>query len=56
MAQIVADVDPVTQANYLQITSEHVHFDWSIDYDAKFIQGSATHTLVVNEDGLSEVV
>ena len=56
MAQIVADVDPVTQANYLQITSEHVHFDWTIDYDAKFIQGSATHTLVVNEDGLSEVV
>lgn len=56
MAQPVPDIDPVTQANYLQITSEHVHFDWTIDYDAKFISGYATHTLVVNEDGLKEVV
>lgn len=56
MVKPVSDVDPVTQANYLQITSEHVHFDWTIDYDAKFISGSATHTLVVQEDGLSEVV
>lgn len=56
MVTTTPDVDPVTQSNYLSITSEHVHFDWSIDFSAKYIAGTATHTLVVNEDGVSEVV
>ena len=56
MEHTVSDLDPVTQTNYLQITSEHVHFDWTIDFDAKVISGSATHTLVAHEDDVSEVM
>ena len=56
MEHTVSDLDPVTQTNYLQITSEHVHFDWTIDFDAKVIFGSATHTLVAHKDDVSEVM
>ncbi|KAK7684336.1 hypothetical protein QCA50_012660 [Cerrena zonata] len=56
MANIISDLDPVTQTNYLQISSEHVHFDWTIDFDVKVISGCATHTLVVHEDDVSQVI
>lgn len=53
---MTADIDPSTQANYTQIASEHVHFDWTIDWTKQVIAGSATHTLAVKEDGVKEVV
>lgn len=56
MADTVSDIDPVTQSNYTQITSEHVHLAWTIDFDVKVISGSVTHTLIVHEDGVSEVM
>ena len=48
--------DPTTQANYTQIASEHIDFDWAIDFAKKLISGSATHTLVVKEAGVTEVM
>ena len=53
---MTVDIDPSTQANYRQIASEHVHFDWSIDWSKQVIAGSATHTLAVKEDGVQEVM
>ena len=49
-------LDPTTQANYTQVASEHIHFDWTVDFDQKNITGSATHTLKVLEDGVEEVM
>ena len=49
-------LDPTTQANYSQIASEHIDFDWSIDFGKKLILGSATHALVVKEAGVKEVM
>ncbi|CAL1696869.1 unnamed protein product [Somion occarium] len=48
--------DPTSQANFLQIASEHIDFDWTIDFNAKLISGSATHTFVVKEDDVKEVI
>ncbi|KAG6919449.1 hypothetical protein DXG01_005708 [Tephrocybe rancida] len=48
--------DPTTQSNYLQIASEHVSLDWSLDFDTQIISGSATHHLLVKEGGVKEVV
>jgi leukotriene-A4 hydrolase len=49
-------LDPTTQANYAQVASEHIYFDWTVDFGAKNICGSATHTLSVKEDGLKEIM
>ena len=48
--------DPTTQANYTQIASEHIDFDWTIDFAKRIIVGSATHTFVVKEAGVTEVM
>ncbi|KAI0685545.1 peptidase family M1-domain-containing protein [Cytidiella melzeri] len=53
---MAADVDTATQANYTQIASTHVHLDWTIDFEGKFIEGSATHTFEVKEGGVGQVV
>ncbi|KAG6853530.1 hypothetical protein C0991_003450 [Blastosporella zonata] len=49
-------VDPTTQSNYLQIATEHVSFEWTLDFDLQIVSGSATHHLLVKEDGVKEVV
>ncbi|KAL0576889.1 Leucyl aminopeptidase yscIV [Marasmius crinis-equi] len=48
--------DPTTQANYTQIFTEHVHFDWVVDFSKRLITGSAIHTLKVAEDNVKEVI
>ncbi|KAF8060869.1 peptidase family M1-domain-containing protein [Lyophyllum atratum] len=48
--------DPTTQSNYLQITTEHLALEWTLDFDAKLISGSATHHLLVKEDDVKEVI
>lgn len=48
--------DPTTQSNYLEIHSVHVNLDWVVDFEAKVISGSATHTLKVAQDGVSQVM
>ncbi|KAF5377203.1 hypothetical protein D9615_006474 [Tricholomella constricta] len=48
--------DPATQSNYLQIATEHVALDWTLDFDSQLISGSATHHLLVKEDDVKEVI
>lgn len=48
--------DPTTQANYLQIFTKHVHFDWTPDFANQIIEGTATHTLLARESGVEEVM
>lgn len=48
--------DPTTQSNYLSIATEHVALDWIIDFDNKLIYGSATHTLLVKDETVKEVM
>lgn len=48
--------DPATQSNYLQITTQSVSFDWTLDFNTKTIAGSATHDLAVKEDGVKEAM
>ncbi|KAJ7116299.1 hypothetical protein C8R44DRAFT_832437 [Mycena epipterygia] len=46
----MADLDPTTQSNYSQIASQNIAFDWTIDFDAQTLTGSATHHLNVLVD------
>ena len=48
--------DPATQSNYLDVHAEHVALDWTIDFEAQVISGTATHTLYVVKGGVQEVV
>lgn len=53
---MTVDIDPITQTNYTQIATTHVHLDWTVDFEAKRIVGNAIHTFDVKEDGLKEVM
>jgi leukotriene-A4 hydrolase len=48
--------DPTSQSNHLELASEHIDFDWTIDFERKLIVGSATHTLVVNSSDVKEAM
>ena len=48
--------DPSTQANWQEVASEHVDFDWTVDFAKQTISGSATHMLRVKKDDVKEVV
>lgn len=50
------DQDMCTQANYGEIASEHVDFDWTVDFVESIISGSVTHTLNVKKENVKEVV
>ena len=49
-------VDTTTQSNPHDIATEHVAFDWKVDFEAQILQGSATHTLKVKKDNTAEVM
>ncbi|KAA1468302.1 Metalloprotease [Dentipellis sp. KUC8613] len=49
-------LDPTTQSNYLQIATTHVDFQWTLDFALHEIVGSASHTLLVKEDGVKQVI
>ncbi|KZS90239.1 leukotriene-A4 hydrolase [Sistotremastrum niveocremeum HHB9708] len=48
--------DPTTQSNYLAIASQHVDLVWELDWTKKAITGHATHSAIVNEDGVQEFI
>ena len=48
--------DPSTQANWQEVASEHVDFDWTVDFAKQTISGSATHLLRVKKADVKEVV
>lgn len=48
--------DPTTQANYLQACSTHVDFEWTLDFAEQIVEGSATHTILVREEDVEEVM
>ncbi|KAJ7352538.1 peptidase family M1-domain-containing protein [Mycena albidolilacea] len=52
----MADLDPTTQSNYSQIASNNISFDWTLDFPAQILSGSATHHLNVLVNGVSEVI
>ncbi|KAF7367549.1 Leukotriene A-4 hydrolase [Mycena sanguinolenta] len=49
-------MDPTTQSNYHQVASEHISFDWSIDFTAQTLSGSATHRMNVLVDDVHEAI
>lgn len=50
------EVDTASQANFKDIATEHVAFDWTVDFELKVLSGSATHTLKVKRDGVREIM
>lgn len=48
--------DPTTQANYTQVVAEHLHFDWTIDFERKIIHGSASYVFIAKEDAVTEIM
>lgn len=54
MADIL--VDTASQANYNDVVTEHVAFDWSVDFNTKVVSGSATLDMIAKKDDLSEVM
>jgi leukotriene-A4 hydrolase len=49
-------VDTTTQSNPHDIATEHIAFDWKVDFDAQILQGCAAHTLKVKLDNVAEVM
>jgi leukotriene-A4 hydrolase len=49
-------MDPTTQANYLDVVSQHVALKWSLNFETEIISGSATHTLLVKKENVKEVM
>ncbi|KAJ6459517.1 peptidase family M1-domain-containing protein [Mycena sanguinolenta] len=49
-------MDPTTQSNYDQVASEHISFDWSVDFKAQNLSGSATHRMNVLVDDVKEAI
>ncbi|KAF7330388.1 Leukotriene A-4 hydrolase [Mycena venus] len=52
----MADLDKTTYANYTQIASTNITFNWTLDFSAQILSGSATHHLNILVDGVSEVM
>ncbi|TEB26297.1 leukotriene-A4 hydrolase [Coprinellus micaceus] len=52
----MTDLDPTTQSNYNQVYTEHVSFNWTVDFESQTISGNATHTLKIKEDEPKEVI
>lgn len=48
--------DPATQSNYLQVYTSSVDFGWTLDFAKQILEGTATHTLLVREAGIEEVM
>ncbi|KAF5356193.1 hypothetical protein D9756_004300 [Leucocoprinus leucothites] len=48
--------DPTSQSNYDNVVSEHVEFEWSLDFGRRIIKGSATHHLTVKAENVNEVI
>ncbi|KAF8508488.1 hypothetical protein JB92DRAFT_2732664 [Gautieria morchelliformis] len=48
--------DQTTQSNYRDISTEHIDIDWSLDFNAKTVSGTARHNLIAKKDGVQEVV
>ena len=48
--------DPTSQANFLQVPSDHIDFSWYLDFEAKVVAGSVTHHLHVAHDSVKEIV
>ena len=49
-------VDTTTQSNIHDVASEHIAFDWKVDFDTQVLTGSATHTLKIKKEGAYEVM
>jgi len=48
--------DPASQSNFVDIRTEHVHFEWTLDFEKKVISGYATHSMRVVKDGVAEAM
>ncbi|GJE92045.1 M1 family metallopeptidase [Phanerochaete sordida] len=48
--------DPTSQANFLQVPSSHVDFNWHLDFEAKVVAGSVTHHMRIVHDSVNEIV
>lgn len=49
-------VDTASQSNPHEIATEHIAFDWHVDFDAQTLSGSATYQLKVKKAEVSEVM
>jgi len=47
----MADItlDTVTQGNHNEIATQHVAFDWHVDFATKTLSGTASHDMKVKE-------
>lgn len=52
----MARSDPASQSNYLSVRTTHLDLDWSVDWTARTISGSITHTVHAAHDDVQEVI
>ncbi|KAF8293673.1 leukotriene A4 hydrolase N-terminal domain-containing protein [Clavulina sp. PMI_390] len=48
--------DPATHSNYEDISTSHVHFNWTIDWKERRFVGSTVHTLIVHKPNVDRVI
>lgn len=49
-------IDTTTQSNPYDVATEHVTFDWTVDFENEVLKGYASHSLKVKKDGITEVM
>ncbi|BGP20088.1 hypothetical protein JCM10213_002662 [Rhodosporidiobolus nylandii] len=52
----VSENDVITQTNYRDIATKHLHLDWTVDWQQRILKGSATHTMEVLKDGVDTAI
>lgn len=52
----MARSDPASQSNYLSVRTTHLDLDWAVDWSARIISGSITHTVEAAHDDVQEVI
>jgi leukotriene-A4 hydrolase len=49
-------VDTATQSNPFDVATDHVAFDWTVDFEKEVLKGNAIHSLKIKKDGVTEVM
>ncbi|CAK5264193.1 unnamed protein product [Mycena citricolor] len=56
LTSTMSDLDPTTESNYQDVSSEHVSIFWNVDFKTQIIAGSVTHRMNVLGDNVSEAI
>lgn len=48
--------DPASNSNFYDVTTSHLHLDWTVDFTTKLIHGSVDHTVTLQKDAVTTFI